>query len=231
MPMQTLMHGHMRTRVDTRPHVVRSIHRTFLLRPFLLSLPGPQAAASCGSSVSPLGENPPGNPLCPPGCPPGQCQRCPVLQSVLCGCCRGQPPVHGQGCRSRFPALGSRRCPACPSPSPTLHGENPVRAGPGASLTPRSGLCPLWSHLPHHIPEPAWGLPAVPAPRDPCPLLSSPNWPLSGAHLCPGGAGESRCLRPFPSGPAGWARLDQLSPDSHIPRTVPGVEFMLSTHY
>ena len=131
----------------------------------------------------------------PQGCPLGQCQCCPVLQSVLCRGCQGQPPVHSQGCRSRFPALGSLRCPAYPSPPPALHGEKPVQARPGASLTPRSRLCPLWSRLPHRIPEPTWGLPAVPAPRASCPLLSSPNWPLSGAHLCPGGAGERGAWR------------------------------------
>ena len=77
MPMQTLMHGHRRTRGHP-PTGGQERTRTFLLRPFLLSLPGPQAAESCGSSVSPLGENPPGNPLCPPGLPPGSV---PVLPS------------------------------------------------------------------------------------------------------------------------------------------------------
>lgn len=31
------------------------------------------------------------------------------------------------------------------------------------------------------------------------------------------------CVHPRACGPAGWGRLGQLSPDSRIPRTVPGV--------
>lgn len=157
MPRQTLRHGHTRT----RGHPPTRGREHTQACPFL----GPRRLCPVAPLYLHWVKTHLETHSAPRGCPRGWCQCFPGLQSVLCG--------------GRFPALSSQCCPACPSPSPALRAqENPVRAGPGASLTQRSGLCPLWPCPPHRIPAPAWGLPAVPAPRAPAPR-SPPRTGLS----------------------------------------------------
>lgn len=156
-----------------------------------LSLPGSQAAVSSGPSVSPLGENPPGNPLCPPGLPPG-------LVPVLSG-----PPE-----RALWGPLPSPQLPVLPRlPEPV---SRPPRTG-----EPRAGWAwglsdpAVWALPSLAVPTPPHpstrlGPPRCPRTQGPCPSLSSPHWALSGAHLCPGGMGESGvCVHPRASGPSG----------------------------
>lgn len=169
MPRQTLRHGHTRTRGHPPTRGQGNTHR-------LVPSWVPGGCVS-GPSVSPLGENPPGKPTLPPGAAPG-------AGAVLSG-----PP--GVLCGGRFPALSSQCCPACRGPSPALRAqENPVRAGPGGLSDPAVWALPsLAVPTPPH-PSTRLGPPRCPAHPGPLPLALLPTG-LSGAHLCPGGMGES----------------------------------------
>lgn len=167
MPMQTLMHGHRRTRGHP-PTGGQERTRTFLLRPFLLSLPGPQAAASCGSSVSPLGENPPGNPLCPPGLPPGSV---PVLPSPPERALRGLPGPASCPRPGLQEPLPSPRLPALPRlPKPT---SRPPWGEAGAGQD--------WGLSDPEV----WALPSLVAPASPHPRtrLGPPRCPRTQGPL------------------------------------------------
>lgn len=103
----------------------------------------------------------------PQGCPRGWCQSFPGLQSVLRGL--PGPPVRGQGCGSRFPALKLPVLPRLPEPvsRPPCTGE------------PRAGWA--WGLSDPEV----WALPslAAPAPPHPSTRLGPPRCPRTQGPL------------------------------------------------